>query len=566
MHRYIKKIFIMILFLFLIPVFGFPQTEEYSAEFYQPFFYVGQAYYPSTAELTYSQNINLETQQKKGERKWLPALGQYVIVNGYLTWRYYYSDESVNIKDQDFNSSWDDMYQKWFTSDGYKLDTNYFHGNTFEHVVHGGIYYFAFRNNSFTPMESWLFAFVGSAAWEWGSEYLEIFSINDHIFTWIGGSVPAESLFRLSDFFKKSRPTILNTVLYYLTNPFAFPNELLNGRNPFRIVQKDYGSYGKYGFTDEVWHSFSFTLGMEGIKKKSETMTYHQAYRYPAFFEFSFLLYDIRDYLQKGRVEKWIDMGDSVRLESKVIYDPVDGFDYVEFLFQMNYYGYYYQNFIAAEEDKLSGISFFIALDTQLQYIQVKTSDPVLSESPIRIAVVDLLGIDLETAYHKKDFKMKWNLEFFANFAAVETLSTLSYHKTATEEELLTLPSEAQRALIRTPKDVPYYFALGISANIGMEIQYSFLYLAGKFSYHYFDNVYLQSFSEYTLDRTEEVYKNPATMKDTLTEFRVSAGAYLWENLRMLLYYQKKSLKSYWGERKASLLENRYGLSSTIFF
>jgi len=164
----------------------------------------------------------------------------------------YWSKYASFVEDWQFKLTWHDQARKWFTSEGHRLDSNNMRLN-WTHGPAGGIYYSLARSNGLGTGSSFLFSAGGSFLWEYVVEWREISSINDHVFTSVGGMAIGEPLFQVSSYFR-NRPGAANRIATFLTNPFVALNDALDGKNrPPRVP------------TDE-WHDFRVsTGGLRGV-------------------------------------------------------------------------------------------------------------------------------------------------------------------------------------------------------------------------------------------------------------------------------------------------------------
>lgn len=156
------------------------------------------------------------------------------------------------IEDWQFKLTWRDQTQKWFSSEGLRLDSNNMRLN-WTHGAAGALYYSFARSNGLGTGGSFLFATGGSVLWEYGVEWREISSINDHIYTAVGGVAIGEPLFQIGSYFR-NRHGLANRIATLLTNPLVAINDQLDGKNrPPRVP------------TDE-WHDFRLsTGGLRGV-------------------------------------------------------------------------------------------------------------------------------------------------------------------------------------------------------------------------------------------------------------------------------------------------------------
>lgn len=170
-------------------------------------------------------------------------VGSFLLGSTANYWRTYYSF----VEDWQFGLSWRDQSRKWFTGEGLRLDSNNIRLN-WTHGASGALYYSFARSNGLGTGVSFLFATGGSLFWEYVSEWREISSINDHVYTAVGGVAIGEPLFQISSYFR-NRHGLANRIATVLTNPLVAINDHLDGRNrPPRVPTGD-------------WHDFRLSTG-----------------------------------------------------------------------------------------------------------------------------------------------------------------------------------------------------------------------------------------------------------------------------------------------------------------
>ncbi len=146
------------------------------------------------------------------------------------------------IEDWQFELTWKDQKRKWFTSEGLRLDSNNLRLN-WTHAWSGAIYYSWARTNRLGVFPSFLFSSVGSLLWEYLAEWREISSINDHVYTWMGGPAIGEPLFQIGDHFRRRRGALARLAQALVDPPLAI-NDLLDGKNRLpRLPIDDRGDF-----------------------------------------------------------------------------------------------------------------------------------------------------------------------------------------------------------------------------------------------------------------------------------------------------------------------------------
>ncbi|MFH2108239.1 MAG: DUF3943 domain-containing protein [Chrysiogenia bacterium] len=188
--------------------------------------------------------------QSKEEAKPAKKVGRAFIemgINMAVSTLNYWDKYAKFIEDWQFTLTWKDQKRKFFTSEGLRLDSNNLRLN-WTHAWSGALYYNWARSNQLSPLASSLFAFGGSLIWEYFAEFREVASINDTIFTAIGGPAIGEPLFQIADHFR-SRPGLANRVACLLIDPVLGINDFIDGNNRGpRLPTRE-------------WRDFRFSLG-----------------------------------------------------------------------------------------------------------------------------------------------------------------------------------------------------------------------------------------------------------------------------------------------------------------
>jgi len=101
--------------------------------------------------------------------------------------------------------------------------------NTINHTYTGATYYTFARSNEYDIFASFLFAATGSLVWEYAGEFRERVSLNDMVFTTLGGSILGEGLHNASIFVENKLPKhFLTTVLCFVIDPMREINRFLD--------------------------------------------------------------------------------------------------------------------------------------------------------------------------------------------------------------------------------------------------------------------------------------------------------------------------------------------------
>lgn len=115
---------------------------------------------------------------------------------------WYYVELATNSQDFQIYNFWESLKIKLTETQYYGFDDNAVSINL-SHAVAGAIYYQFARSSHFNRFESFLWALAASSVWEYGIEFREVISLNDQIFTPLGGMIIGEVLYQFSYFFSK---------------------------------------------------------------------------------------------------------------------------------------------------------------------------------------------------------------------------------------------------------------------------------------------------------------------------------------------------------------------------
>jgi hypothetical protein len=164
-----------------------------------------------------------------------------------------------------YYATWKDQKEKIFNWKNWNYDANCFDLN-WQHALAGGVYYNFSRSNNLNVLESFLMSWASSSYWEFVVEYRSDVSINDHIFTPLGGLSVGEAWYQLGKFFA-GRSDALSQVLSFL-NPILKLNTFLD-----RKKTRDFQSDPQPG-----WHEFTIDLGFRNLRIKKDDYSHTTPY------------------------------------------------------------------------------------------------------------------------------------------------------------------------------------------------------------------------------------------------------------------------------------------------
>ncbi len=147
------------------------------------------------------------------------------------------------IEDHQFKLTFADQWRRIFGLEGVRFDSNAFVTN-WEHSLAGALYYQFSRANGREWSQSLVMSAAASAWWELVVEYKEVVSINDMIFTTVGGYSIGEPWYELGSFLEHEAPPSLRWL--GIINPILQVNAWLDGDRPEAVPHTAAG-----------WHAFS---------------------------------------------------------------------------------------------------------------------------------------------------------------------------------------------------------------------------------------------------------------------------------------------------------------------
>ncbi|MEE1182638.1 MAG: DUF3943 domain-containing protein [Treponema sp.] len=158
--------------------------------------------------------------QDCNKKHYILAAGGVLAVNGVIgSWNRFVSRAPwAKVSFNDLKDPWDKEV---------KFDRDWYWTNFVLHPYQGGLYYLAARNANLNLYESLLYAGAGSLMWEYWWE-TNAPSINDLVYTPVGGMVTGEMLYRLSLEAQGKKHGILS----FMANPTRLYSDFVQGHGP----------------------------------------------------------------------------------------------------------------------------------------------------------------------------------------------------------------------------------------------------------------------------------------------------------------------------------------------
>ncbi|MCP4153606.1 MAG: DUF3943 domain-containing protein [bacterium] len=416
----------------------------------------------------------------KPEKKWgrtiLEGLGHFV----YATSSYWIRQDVMK-EDWEYQFTWKDQKRRFLFLDGPRFDSNSFQFN-WTHSGAGAIYYNYARTNRLNSAESFLFSLGASTFWEFVIEFREVVSINDMIGTPMGGLSIGESLFQVSRVFRDQKPSLLNDIACFLSNPIMTLNNWLDRKKPFTKI---------YAGAADYWHDFRLHAGPRSSRLSSSDS------RVQGVVGFESQVIALKEYGKPGFVAG--NAGSTISTQFDFSFGiNNNGIDEFSIFAKSVLFGYINQHINGNDYDKRKGYSLLLGMASNFEmfkksnaitdYIAPEREDEIAEEAPgessppafdtDKLCIIGLFGPSADfTVFHNK-LKLRLIMDAYFDFALVHSAAYAQYSSlyevTNTKSTLL---------------NHAYYYALGLTASSSFQLNYANLELVGKLKYHYFNSV-----------------------------------------------------------------------------
>lgn len=384
---------------------------------------------------------------------------------------WYESQIEVNKRDFDFDRTWSEQARRLTTSDGYRFDDNARYLNV-GHSIVGSYYHLFARVNGGSMLQALLFDFTASSVWELTVEHREVVSVNDTITTAIGGVPLGEGLYRIGDFFARSRPTVTNRVLMGVLSP-ARAIGYLHGDT----VRASTAGFDEHGLATDAHHRFVLSYGAAAALSGTDIDAWQSTAR--ADFE----LVDLPSYGRPSHRDRTLHGGEITRIAVAYTGSHHD-MQSTALLARSSLWGRYHQNTHESGRG-LAGHSAFVGSSTafELSYHDFGDVTDFLT-------AVHLVGPSADVTLHRSPWQLRLAADLYPDFAMIR-------------------PFALDRAAARD-EDVPgqstlkhdYYYALGLTAAARAEARFGQARAGAAIEWNAYDAVE-------GLDRHQKPYVSP---------------------------------------------------------
>lgn len=409
--------------------------------------------------------------EKSGNKRLGLAVLEFFGVMAYSQTKYWitYGDW---LEDWHYQLSWEDQKKRLFGFEAWKFDSNNFNLN-WSHALAGALYYEIARTNNLNVLESFLFTTAGSMYWEYIVEWRNVVSINDNIFSAVGGISIGEAWFQLGRYFRGRKGT-LNAVLGFI-NPLQKINDWLNG-GVTKTGPED---------AEPLSHDFCFFLGgRNALLPEAADRSNH------ALSGVRTRIYGLPDYAQPGEAVEAVrevfltDVEFDLTLGNRGI-EEANLFTRVVFLGGLK----------KKIDERHHGYQVFLGLGSAFSYfrersvayydsnkVKVRRGYDLRLGEPRnfrdKLAVVHIAGPFFELRTFSSRLKLGLILDAYLDFAQVNAFALNEYSK------------DHDISGIKTPLlYYGYYNAAGTSLFSELTVEYGRMRLEGHLKYHYFNSI-----------------------------------------------------------------------------
>ena len=388
----------------------------------------------------------------------------FVMVPG-IAWYYY---ENSNKRDQLFgkNDILNEYLTKPFALSKMKFDDNVFETNSPSHPLAGTAYYLSARTSGFNMWQSSLFTFGGSVFWECLIEIQEVTSINDMVFTPIGGITIGEGLFQLAAFYAGNAKS----------------------QNFFNNFISDQVDIAKYRYTNgtgpnsSIWHNI---CGFVGVLYELDDMAGGKFGMEAEFFGIRNLkLHGTSSgfHLNSPYTKIVTSAAFSKKLQEVFLYS------------ETGIMGYSKQRITQS-----GGYSSFFSLNSAFEY-----NNKNFADFHDKISTIHLLGPVADISFIKGNFIIRLRNSIFYDFTMIESMGLPEYYIAGHTRD------DVRNKGALCPSRTGYYYAQGFTAASMMAIDIYSFELGGEFMLNRY-----YSFNGDGMTNDEPKYHENFVMRDT---------------------------------------------------
>jgi hypothetical protein len=436
--------------------------------------------------------------KKRWGRAWLELLPM-ITVSQFNYWIKY----SKWIEDWQFKFTWKDQKKRFFSLEALKFDSNDFQTN-WTHAGAGAIYYNFARANNLTWAESFLFNTAVSLYWEYLVEWREVVSVNDNIWTALGGVPIGEALFQTSRFISR-RPGVFNKIIAGLLNPILTFNQWLDRKKGIPYT----------GRQDEV-HRFRLSAGQKQSSQTGGEADVH------SHFGIDTEIIHIPGYGRAGSFSRGIKDTMSTRMHLDMTLSR-QGVEELYTFTRVVLTGYAGQRLTQQGSRGLKGFSYFLGAGSGFElykkrsvweydsgsyffYADEYREIPLPTRFTDKFSTINVVGPVFDIAFFAPRTRLRLCLEAYFDFAMVNALALNDY------TGIYGLVGAKA-----TLANYGYYYGLGYNASADLDFRYRDIEVGAGIEYRYYDSIE-------GIDRFQDSITDDFNLVDSRLAYRFSLG------------------------------------------
>jgi len=413
---------------------------------------------------------------------YMRAAGEAVLLVGLGT-AYYWVDPLANAADWDFPT-----FGAKLRFEAVRFDNNLHATNHVLHPLAGAAVYGFSRVNGLEPWESFGYALASSLVWEYGLEFREQVSINDLVFTPIGGVAVGEFMVQLGDYLN-SAPGGGAWGNKIAASTLGLPRNMhdaFDEPSPPTELPAD-----ELGFSSAYWHRFLIGYRVSSLGNDRERTDSAHGSRVEAE------IVAMPGFQRPGTFSKAFAGGNFSEMRWTMDFGG-RGLADADLFFLSSIAGAYRQDFAAPG---LSGDAEIVALSTGLRF-----SDRRLMGRFDRFGIAHVLGPRLGAWLGSGRFLARVDSSAHFDFAGIHPIAFEEWSRDHVQQGLKSVLSRQG-----------YQYALGFSVRLSTRIEFAGLRLGTRASYGRYDSVE-------GLDREQDQVTRDVPTRDEVIELGSMIG------------------------------------------
>jgi hypothetical protein len=360
-------------------------------------------------DYNFAQTYNTFINQDPKNRRYAAAGLVIASSLGLSTLGYYSSSgtNNPNNRDWDFNAK-ESIKARLVSQEALRFDDNHFSTNA-GHYLAGTYYYDAARTSGLGRLDSLLFTFAGSSAWEYLGEYREVVAINDQINTTLGGFVLGEAIFQTVRIFQKGPNTGVNRIMRSL---FGLPekgnawleNSISHEKRAYDI-----------NLSSEQLDFWSKLDLYAQVEKSNDKDRDHVVKKVGLDAE----VINIPMFEQPGQVKQMLT--DSVLSDLMIEKGAGGNIDTLKIFAKTTLAAYYVKNLHMSEKEQLEGYQLFIGPTAAFDVNEMTVGENPRSNGSDFRGVVHVLGNTIDLSFYTHGYKIRATLDVYGDFAMIRS-------------------------------------------------------------------------------------------------------------------------------------------------